>query len=156
MDFDRWTEIYDISPVGSEAKDNALDKMADLAKTFNEWINVFYRTPLESALEKMALFQMATHAKIFGQWLNIYQLSLPEDGLKDIALTQLIQLADEPKDADWTKDREALNIPRWIKIFEISPLGGEIETFAGTRIAELMLEKKCKDKKEYSQCVPKI
>jgi hypothetical protein len=154
MDFNGLMKIYNIFSV-YKTREEVLDKMADLAKTFNEWRNVFFRAPSASPFEKTALLQMATFAKTFGHWLNVYQLS-SETKLKDIALAQLTKLADKPEDADWTKDRDALKIPRWTKIFEISPSGGEAETLAMKRITELMFEKKCKDEKANSQDISKI
>jgi len=145
MLFKRLLSASDIlSAVLPKVAEQALDDAISCAKTFNDWRNVFYRVPTGSILEKTALLQMATWAKTFGQWLNICleARNLGEQVAEDVALKQLKELADEPTDVE-AKKRDALKLPRWTKIFQISPEGSEIEATASQKIIEqLRAEKK--------------
>lgn len=158
MSFDYWLGVCDKFANGSKAREDALDEMVEFSKTFNEWRNVFFRETQGSILEKTALLQMATTARTFGQWLNVYQECIVgEPVVKAVALTQLMKLSDDPYDADWTKDKEALKLIRWIRVFETSPLESEVELCAVRRIIDLMRANKEKEaKKKVDGSISKI
>jgi hypothetical protein len=149
MGFYSWLNVHDKSAKESKEREEALNGIADFAKTFDEWRNVFFRVPPGSVLEKTALLQMATVAKTFGQWLNVYQECVDgEPVAKKVALEQLMKIADDSSDVDWTKSEdsfEAIKLYRWKKIFDVSPSKSEFELRALRRIMELMWAAKAKE-----------
>ncbi len=146
MDFNHWIKTYNNSPQGSKTEKDALDKMAELASSFDEWRNVFYRAPFASVLERMAFLQMATRAKTFGQWLNVYQATPEGDNIEQIALAQLMKLADDPADAvEWASKPMRLNLPRWLKIAATVPIESDAEALA---IQKILKEFKARKEKE--------
>lgn len=155
----RLIKEYDSLPQNSPEAMHALDAIAEnaaITKTYNDWRNVYFRAPEGSIIERIALLQMSTHAKTFGQWLCVYQESLRRDDCADIsgpALTQLQKLADQPTDVE-AKKREALRLPRWIKILQICPRGGWIETLAKHRVAQEILADKAVEESTQSDTSP--
>lgn len=147
MSFNHWMEVYNSSPPES-ASDDSLNKMAELAVTFDDWRNVYYRASALSGLRTTAFQNMIHIAKTFGNWLFIYyeagdECEASREGQashKLYALNMLIMLANNPKDVDWTKNEKAIKLFRWHKIFEICPKNDN--EWAARRIIKLMCEKK--------------
>lgn len=111
---------------------------------FNHWRNTFYCQEPGSIEQRTALLQMATHARTFGHWLCVYQGSQKREDCWDvgaIALKQLQILADQPVDVE-AKKREALRIPRWMRILQICPCGSHVEYVAKNRLAQEILAEK--------------
>ena len=127
MNFWRYMQSLDEFREDAELADWLFGRMVQRATTFDDWRNIFYRAEFGSLDEESALLQTATVAKTFGQWLWIYEElscrpSLNENFqlVKDTAIKQLVKLADNPTDANWTKNKEALSLRRWERIFLIS------------------------------------
>jgi len=142
MNFKSWMQIYNISPAGSNTRAEALEKMAEFAKSFADWRNVFYRSLAGSMDETKAFWKMSNLAKTFGEHLAVYSEAGNRHTEKQGALCRLMDLADDPKDADWTKKRDGIKLPRWMRIFEVSPLNSDQERRAAARIIELMIAQK--------------
>lgn len=149
--FECYMSMYDSNLGSNIIIKNALHEMACSAKTFDDWRNVFYRSlPADCSLRLAAFQNMFVLAKTFGQWLTICHEA--GDGiaypLKLKALNALLKLADEPKDVDWTKNKdslEAIKLRRWRRIFEVSPPKSKFEAMAVRRIMELMFARKNKE-----------
>jgi hypothetical protein len=147
MSFEYWMGVYNSSERASPAAMDALDEMVQVAGTsFDNWKNIFYRAPSEFTLEKMAFLQMVIWAKTFGQWLSVYQeascADVDTEGIENTALAELVKLAEDPKDAKWTKEKEAVKLSRWIKIIAISHEGSDEETLAAQKVVELLKKHK--------------
>lgn len=95
-----------------------------MPKTFEDWRNDFFEACDGSSefKKRVAFSGMVATAKTFGQWLNIYQEMLEPGNTEKFVLNKLMELADEPKDINWTKSEDslkAIRLSRWQKIFDI-------------------------------------
>jgi hypothetical protein len=143
--FRKWLADFDKLPKSSNEVNEMLQKMEELATSFSDWRNIFYRSPACSIAEKTAILQMATKAKTFGEWLSVfYESDRVEETVREVALEQLKSLADNPADATWAKDKNALKISRWTTIYNISPVNSAQEATALNSIMQLMREEKKK------------
>ena len=149
--FDTFLHLCDIYGNHDPRHEDALKKMVGEARDFDDWRNVFYRACPGTPLRDKALARMIRLAKTFGQWLSVYC----EDDDNDAKLRflgEMMALAEDPKDAVFPVSRPAcLKLPRWQKIFEISPIGSEEEKLAEAAIFALMREKKEKEAKRMEE-----
>ena len=93
---------------------------------------------------------MVILARTFGNWLHIWWESPEGNEIETQALSKLIELASNPKDADWTEKKEALRLSRWIKILAISVSGSETENLSIQKLIEELKKNKEKKIKGYS------
>lgn len=137
---------FDRLPKGSKESNEMLQKLGEFATSFEDWRNVFYRSPVSSVIEKTAIFQMTTKARTFGEWLSVfYESDEVDKTAREVALDQLKRLAENPTDATWAKDKNALRISRWNTVYNISPINSIDETMALRKIMELIEEGKRKN-----------
>ena len=85
---------------------------------------------------------MSADIQTFGYWLRTYCCESSGESLKFKALGELMELAEDPQDATWTKNKDALRAPRWKIIFDFCPLGSEAQEEAGPAILRLLARKK--------------
>jgi hypothetical protein len=143
MTFRRWLQLFDEFCKDSELSEWLFDKLLARAETFDDWRNIFYRAEFGSIIEGTALLQAATHAKNFGQWLWICEelsdrpcLNQNLQTTLSISIDEVIRLADNSTDADWTKNQDsldAISLSRWNRIFDRY----EFYLFARERIMEI-------------------